>query len=127
MHPIPIPSTTDLGLNAAYEKDIGHWALSSTTYAACSVEPGSAEDVGKIVCRHSVPLYDTRPRGAELIFVFAPRCSCKLLARTRRPSLYVTSPRSAPQGQAEQFFLLLSTFCPSPAASSRRSRELGGG
>ena len=41
----------DLGLNAAYQKDIGHWALSSTAQAACSVEPGSAADVGKIV-RH---------------------------------------------------------------------------
>ncbi|KAM5546063.1 hypothetical protein V8D89_000189 [Ganoderma adspersum] len=38
-----------LGLNAAYQKDIGHWALSSTAKAACSVEPGSAEDVGKIL------------------------------------------------------------------------------
>ncbi|PIL28886.1 hypothetical protein GSI_08932 [Ganoderma sinense ZZ0214-1] len=38
-----------LGLNAAYQKDIGHWAVSSTAQAACSVEPGSAEDVGKIL------------------------------------------------------------------------------
>lgn len=32
-----------------YEQDIGHYALSSTQMAACSVEPGSPEDVGTIV------------------------------------------------------------------------------
>lgn len=40
---------SDLLLNANYLKDIGHWASSSTQYAACSVEPGTTEDVGKIV------------------------------------------------------------------------------
>ncbi|KAI0767639.1 FAD dependent oxidoreductase [Fomes fomentarius] len=39
----------DLLLNANYLKDIGHWASSSTQYAACSVEPGTTEDVGKIL------------------------------------------------------------------------------
>ncbi|RDX52375.1 FAD dependent oxidoreductase [Lentinus brumalis] len=38
-----------LDLNAAYVKDIGHWASSSTQQAACSVEPGTAEDVGTIL------------------------------------------------------------------------------
>lgn len=32
-----------------YEQDIGHFALSSTQMATCSVEPGSPEDVGIIV------------------------------------------------------------------------------
>ncbi|EJF59882.1 FAD dependent oxidoreductase [Dichomitus squalens LYAD-421 SS1] len=33
----------------SYYKDIGHWATSSSAQAACSVEPGTAEDVGKIL------------------------------------------------------------------------------
>ncbi|KAI9069033.1 FAD-binding domain-containing protein [Trametes sanguinea] len=37
------------GLDAAYVKDISHWATSSTAQAACSVEPGTAEDVGIIL------------------------------------------------------------------------------
>ncbi|KAL7284764.1 hypothetical protein ACG7TL_002071 [Trametes sanguinea] len=37
------------GLDAAYVKDISHWATSSTAQAACSVEPGTAEDVGTIL------------------------------------------------------------------------------
>ena len=41
----------DLGPNTEYQKDISHWALSSTEQAACSVKPGSPEDVGKIVRR----------------------------------------------------------------------------
>lgn len=32
-----------------YEQDIGHYALSSTQMATCSVEPGSPEDVGTFV------------------------------------------------------------------------------
>lgn len=32
-----------------YFKDIGHWASSSSEDASCSVEPGTAADVGKIV------------------------------------------------------------------------------
>ncbi|KAK0462632.1 FAD dependent oxidoreductase [Desarmillaria tabescens] len=32
-----------------YLKDIHHWALSSTQYPACTVEPGTAEDVGIIL------------------------------------------------------------------------------
>ncbi|CDO76772.1 hypothetical protein BN946_scf184978.g1 [Trametes cinnabarina] len=37
------------GLDAAYFRDIGHWASSSTAEATCSVEPGTAEDVGTIL------------------------------------------------------------------------------
>ena len=54
----------DLLLNADYLKDIGHWATSSTQYAACSVEPGNAEDVGKIVSpythAHAEQAFDTQ-------------------------------------------------------------------
>ncbi|KAI0048657.1 FAD-binding domain-containing protein [Auriscalpium vulgare] len=32
-----------------YDADIAHWAFSSTQNSACSVEPGTAEDVGKIL------------------------------------------------------------------------------
>lgn len=32
-----------------YEKDIYHWASSSTQKSTCTVEPGTVEDVGKIV------------------------------------------------------------------------------
>ena len=32
-----------------YEKDIYHWASSSTQKSTCTVEPGTLEDVGKIV------------------------------------------------------------------------------
>ncbi|KAK2460201.1 hypothetical protein APHAL10511_007792 [Amanita phalloides] len=32
-----------------YDKDIYHWASSSTQESACTVEPGTAEDVGKIL------------------------------------------------------------------------------
>ncbi|RPD60650.1 FAD-binding domain-containing protein [Lentinus tigrinus ALCF2SS1-7] len=39
----------DLDLNPAYLEDISHWAVSSTQQAACSVEPGTAEDVGTIL------------------------------------------------------------------------------
>ncbi|KAI0773005.1 FAD-binding domain-containing protein [Trametes elegans] len=37
------------GLDLLYSKDIGHWATSSSQDAACSVEPGTAEDVGTIL------------------------------------------------------------------------------
>ncbi|KAI0357738.1 FAD-binding domain-containing protein [Trametes cingulata] len=37
------------GLDSLYFKDIGHWATSSSAQSACSVEPGTAEDVGKIL------------------------------------------------------------------------------
>lgn len=33
-----------------YANDISHWASSSSALAACSVEPGTATDVGIIVC-----------------------------------------------------------------------------
>ncbi|KAK2461055.1 hypothetical protein APHAL10511_006902 [Amanita phalloides] len=33
----------------AYDNDIFHWASSSTQQSACSVEPGSARDVGRIL------------------------------------------------------------------------------
>ncbi|KIL59111.1 hypothetical protein M378DRAFT_85489 [Amanita muscaria Koide BX008] len=33
----------------SYLRDIDHWASSSTQLAACTVEPGTAEDVGKIL------------------------------------------------------------------------------
>ncbi|KAK7681862.1 hypothetical protein QCA50_015210 [Cerrena zonata] len=36
-------------LSVNYIKDVYHWASSSADVAACSVEPGSAEDVGKIL------------------------------------------------------------------------------
>src|SRR5689334_9045950 len=32
-----------------YQKDIYHWASSATQQAKCSIEPGTAADVGKIV------------------------------------------------------------------------------
>jgi hypothetical protein len=32
-----------------YEKDIYHWASSSTQESTCTVEPGTVEDVAKIV------------------------------------------------------------------------------
>ena len=32
-----------------YSNDIYHWARSSSAFSACTVEPGTAEDVGKIV------------------------------------------------------------------------------
>ena len=43
------PEHSGLDLNPSYDKDIGHWASSSSAQAACSVEPATAEDVGKIV------------------------------------------------------------------------------
>ncbi|VDB91517.1 unnamed protein product [Peniophora sp. CBMAI 1063] len=36
-------------LSIQYESDIAHWAFSSTQRATCSVQPGTAEDVGKIL------------------------------------------------------------------------------
>ncbi|TFK49560.1 FAD dependent oxidoreductase [Heliocybe sulcata] len=36
------------GLGSFYQ-DIGHWATSSTQQAACSVQPGSTQDLGKIM------------------------------------------------------------------------------
>ncbi|KAH9925023.1 FAD-binding domain-containing protein [Epithele typhae] len=38
-----------LDFNPTYNKDVGHWMTSSSQQAACSVEPGTAEDVGKIL------------------------------------------------------------------------------
>jgi hypothetical protein len=37
-----------------YLADIHHWASSSSDISACSVEPGTADDVAKIVSRHSI-------------------------------------------------------------------------
>ncbi|KAI0819872.1 FAD-binding domain-containing protein [Trametes gibbosa] len=37
------------GLDFTYFKDISHWGTSSTDLSACSVEPGTAEDVGTIL------------------------------------------------------------------------------
>ncbi|KAM6496524.1 FAD dependent oxidoreductase [Amanita muscaria] len=34
---------------AEYERDIHHWASSSTQHSVCTVEPATAEDVGKIL------------------------------------------------------------------------------
>lgn len=34
-----------------YTQDVNHFATSSSDVSACSVEPGTAEDVAKIVCR----------------------------------------------------------------------------
>ncbi|KAI0752556.1 FAD-binding domain-containing protein [Daedaleopsis nitida] len=39
----------DLLLNGDYDKDIYHWAISSTQLSACSVEPATAEDLGTIL------------------------------------------------------------------------------
>ncbi len=39
---------TIIGINH-YEQDIHHWASSSSQWSLCSVQPGSAEDVGIIV------------------------------------------------------------------------------
>ena len=36
-------------MSLTYVKDVFHWARSSADISACSVEPGSVEDVGKIV------------------------------------------------------------------------------
>ena len=36
-------------VSLTYVKDVFHWARSSADISACSVEPGSVEDVGKIV------------------------------------------------------------------------------
>ncbi|KZV64574.1 FAD-binding domain-containing protein [Peniophora sp. CONT] len=36
-------------LSIQYEADVKHWAASSAERATCSVEPGTAEDVGKIL------------------------------------------------------------------------------
>lgn len=41
-----------------YFKDIGHWATSSSENASCSVEPGTAADVGKIVSMEIVQVVD---------------------------------------------------------------------
>ena len=35
-----------------YQEDISHWAGSSSQVSACSVEPGTVDDVGKIVSFH---------------------------------------------------------------------------
>ncbi|EIW53224.1 FAD-binding domain-containing protein [Trametes versicolor FP-101664 SS1] len=37
------------GLDLAYFTDIGHWATSSTAQSACSVEPGTTDDVAAIL------------------------------------------------------------------------------
>lgn len=36
-------------VSIGYTKDVSHWASSSSANAACTVEPGTAEDVGTIV------------------------------------------------------------------------------
>ncbi|KIP04819.1 hypothetical protein PHLGIDRAFT_75249 [Phlebiopsis gigantea 11061_1 CR5-6] len=36
-------------LSLGYTKDIGHWATTSTQNSACSVEPGTAADVGTVL------------------------------------------------------------------------------
>jgi len=46
---IPHPSTPQ------YTSDVSHYSLSSIQDSACSVEPGSVEDVSKIV-KYSVPM-----------------------------------------------------------------------
>lgn len=38
-----------LGFDANYKLDIQHWATTSTQESVCSVEPGSAADVAKII------------------------------------------------------------------------------
>lgn len=49
--------------SAEYTADNYHWALSSTTNSTCTVQPATAEDVGKIVSSSGIsdPL-----QGAEL-------------------------------------------------------------
>jgi hypothetical protein len=63
-----------------YLKDIGHYATSSTASAACSVEPGTAADVGAIV-------------GGRLIYSLIrlqfAASSFKSWAAPKRPSRYV--------------------------------------
>ena len=49
-----------MSVSIQYTEDIEHWAGSSTQDATCSVEPGNAEDVGKIV-RLSTILPHTMP------------------------------------------------------------------
>ncbi|KAG7446652.1 FAD-binding domain-containing protein [Guyanagaster necrorhizus] len=46
-----ISSTSDVYYpgELTYLRDIYHWAISSTQYSACTVEPGTAEDVGIIL------------------------------------------------------------------------------
>lgn len=69
-------------MQSSYYSGIEHWAESSTQISACSVEPGSAEDVGLIV------------RARKLFHILIlhlrmPPTSFKLLPRITRPSQYV--------------------------------------
>lgn len=43
------PTTIHVAASFNYERDIEHWASSSTQIAACSFEPGRVEDVGVAV------------------------------------------------------------------------------
>ncbi|OJT03692.1 hypothetical protein TRAPUB_5720 [Trametes pubescens] len=52
------------GLDLAYLTDIGHWATSSSAQSACSVEPGTTEDVAailQILAKNKTPFADTYP------------------------------------------------------------------
>lgn len=44
-------SLTSLAVSLGYSKDIEHWATTSTQNSACSVEPGTAADVGTVVSK----------------------------------------------------------------------------
>lgn len=77
-----------LGLDLAYFTDIGHWATSSTAQSACSVEPGTTDDVAAIVrshdhlrpvaCAHRVlssqPASNSREEQDPLCCKRRPRC-----------------------------------------------------
>jgi hypothetical protein len=63
-HIIGRPNTSSIDTGSIgspeFEADISHWANSSSQVSACSVEPGTPQDVGLIVtaiiihpCRHS--------------------------------------------------------------------------
>src|SRR6266702_4913923 len=73
--PISIIDTGSIG-SPGFEADISHWANSSSQVSACSVEPGTPQDVGLIVntviiiypCR----LIDVTPRECHS-FANSPR------------------------------------------------------
>ncbi|KAK2462598.1 hypothetical protein APHAL10511_005331 [Amanita phalloides] len=49
-YPLQVRSTILVSpIEVAYDSDIFHWASSSTQQSTCSVEPGSARDVGRIL------------------------------------------------------------------------------
>ena len=45
-----IELTSLLTVSDQYNQDVAHWSLAVDQASACSVAPGTAEDVGKIVC-----------------------------------------------------------------------------